>query len=71
MTEKALYKELFKFISAVAFMTAAEFVLLNIFRWEIIFSELGIDYYDIEKREWVKRSIIERIKENIFIGIIC
>jgi len=65
MTEKTLYKELFKFVSAVAFMTAAEFVLLNIFRWEIIFNELGIDYYDVEKREWVKKGMLERIKENI------
>jgi len=65
MTEKTLYKELFKFVSAVAFMTAAEYVLLNIFRWEIIFSELGIDYYDIDKGKWVKKSIVERIKENI------
>jgi hypothetical protein len=65
MTEKALYRELMRFVSAVAFMTAAEFILLNIFRWEIIFNEAGIDYYDLEKGEWVKKSIIERIKENI------
>jgi hypothetical protein len=65
MTEKALYRELFKFVSAVAFMTVAEYLLFNVFRWEIIFSGLGIDYYDVEKREWVKKSIIESIKENI------
>ena len=65
MTEKTLYKELFKFVSAVAFMTAAEFVVFNIFRWEIIFSELGIDYYDIYSGKWVKKGMLERIKENI------
>jgi hypothetical protein len=65
MTEKALFKELMKFVSAAAFMTVAEFILLNIFRWEIIFNECGIDYYDLEKREWVKKSILDKIKENI------
>jgi hypothetical protein len=65
MTEKALYKELFKLVSAVAFMTAAEFLLFNIFRWEIIFSGLGIDYYDVDKGKWVRKGIVERIKENI------
>jgi hypothetical protein len=65
MTEKALYRELMKFVGAVAFITAAEFILLNIFRWKIIFNEVGIDYYDLEKREWVKKGILERIKENI------
>ena len=65
MRENALYKELFKFVSVLAFMTATEYILFNIFRWEIIFSECGIDYYDLEKREWVKKGILERIKENI------
>jgi len=65
MTDKALYKELFKFVSAVAFLVAADFILFNIFRWEIIFSELGIDYYDVHSSRWVKKSIVERIKENI------
>jgi hypothetical protein len=65
MTEKALYRELMRFVGPIAFMIAAELTLLTIFRWEIIFSELGIDYYDVHTGEWIKKSILERIKENI------
>jgi hypothetical protein len=65
MTDKALYRELMRFVSAVAFLVATDFILFNIFRWEIIFSELSIDYYDVHTGKWVKKGIIERIKENI------